>query len=483
MKITFRSLFKDMITYGAGDLLLKATAFITMPIYTRIFAPSDYGVWNNILTATALLGSILALGSDAVYARFFVEGETLQDRQMITSTWFGFLTAWSGAVVLVCLPFAGSFSRLLFTTEQYRILLMLALLTQPLWLVNAMCAQALRNRFRARLFTALNVATTLMSIGFSVLGVIVVKLGLTGVFLGPLLANLVILPVRLWTTRDLLRPVFSIRLLRDLVVFGIPVVPASLAYWVFGVSDRILLGRLSTLEQAGLYAVAHGLANVLVLVNSAFGQAWLPYAMRIHREQPQAATAFYGQAMTYILAGFGLLCVGVTAFAREALAILSTSAYYPAAIAIGPLALGVVAFSSTQVTYLGMMLTKKSQYFVLTWMAALFSIILNVIFIPRWGMLAAAWTSALSYLILTLAYLIISQRLCPVTYEKRKALTAIILVLSFTLLASQLPNPGLVAGLALKIAYCLAYLAALFAFRVLDQREWIMIRRALRGVF
>ncbi len=483
MKITFRSFFKDMMTYGVGDLILKATAFITMPIYTRFFVPSDYGVWNNVLTATSLLGSILALGSDAVYARFFIEGETLQDRQKITSTWIGFLAAWSSVVVLICLPFAGLFSRLLFKMEQYRILLVLALLTQPLWLINAMCAQVLRNQFRARLFTILNVVATLLSIAFSVLGAIVLELGLVGVFLGPLVANLVILPVRLWTIRDLLRPAFSVRLLRDLVVFGIPVVPASLAYWVFGVSDRLLLGWLSTMEQAGLYAVANGLANVLVLINGAFGQAWLPHAMRVYQKQPQMASAFYGQVMTYLLAGFGLLCVGLTAFAPEALIILSTPPYYPAAMAIGPLTLGILAFASTQVTYLGMMLAKKSRYFVLTWVAALVSVMVNVLLIPRWGMLAAAWTSALSYVILTLAYLGISQRLCPVVYEKRKTLTAIALVIGFTLLASRLPNLDLVAGLALKMIYCASYLAALFIFRVFDQREISMIRRALQGVF
>lgn len=97
--------------------------------------------------------------------------------------------------------------------------------------------------------------------------------------------------------------------------------------------------------------------------------------------------------------------------------------------------------------------------------------------------MTAAWTTALSYAVLTIAYLVISQRLCPVVYEKRKALTAITLVIGFTLLAPQLPSPGLWEGLAIKAVYCAAFPALLFAFRVFDQREEAVIRQILQKVF
>src|SRR5215216_2691172 len=111
MNSPLRQLVKDVLIYGSGDVLLRATAFITMPIYTRIFAVEDYGTLSFVLTVTGLLSGILILGGDSAYARFFFDAKTDDERQLITSSWFGFLAVWSAAVIALCLPFVGWFSR------------------------------------------------------------------------------------------------------------------------------------------------------------------------------------------------------------------------------------------------------------------------------------------------------------------------------------------------------------------------------------
>jgi O-antigen/teichoic acid export membrane protein len=476
--VKLRDLFIDIAIYGTGNILVKATAFITMPIYTRIFTPEDYGIWNFTLTAVGLLSTVLALGGDSVYLRYFFEAKTMKDHQIITSTWFGFLMAWSSGVVLVCLPFSRVFSQWSFNTDRYGILFVLSLLTAPLVLLNTMCGQALRNQFRAQLFTVLNIISVLLSIGFGVIGAVVLKLGVVGVLGGALLGAGVILPVRLWAIRELLRPVFSFKILQDLLAFGVPLVPTSLAYWVFGVSDRLLLGKLSTLDQVGLYSVANSLTSLLAFVNSAVGQAWSPHAVRVYEEEQASAPALFGRVMTYLLIGFGLLSVGFTAFAREALVIFSTPPFYPAASVIGPLAMGFVAYASIQITSSGISLTKKTHYFAIyAWPSAITNFVLNILLIPRWGMLATSWTTFISYLVLTLGYLVTSQRLLPVAYEKRKALSTIALTVGFVLAAPLLPNWGLPANLVLKSAYSMAYLALIVLARIVDQREWGALQR------
>jgi len=62
---TVRGLFRDVAVYGAGDVLLKATAFLTLPFYTRIFSPEVYGVWSYVVTLTGLLSAVLILGGDS----------------------------------------------------------------------------------------------------------------------------------------------------------------------------------------------------------------------------------------------------------------------------------------------------------------------------------------------------------------------------------------------------------------------------------
>ncbi len=63
-------------------------------------------------------------------------------------------------------------------------------------------------------------------------------------------------------------------------MFGLPLVPAAIAGWVFTVSDRIVLGKLATFRELGLYAAASSIASVLSFLLGPLGQAWSPHAVQ-----------------------------------------------------------------------------------------------------------------------------------------------------------------------------------------------------------
>jgi O-antigen/teichoic acid export membrane protein len=479
--VRFRPLLEDILTYGAGDMMTKVVSLLTLPVFTRFLTPEDYGIWTFVVTAVGLLGAFLALGGDSAFSLFFFESKDESERQLVTSTWFGFLAAWSVTVVVLCIPLTRYFSTWSFGTKQYTLIIAFSLAAAPLTLLNTMCGQALRNRFRARLFTVLNAAAIVLNVGLSLLGLVVFRLGLLGVIGGGLVAALLILPLRLWTIRDLIRPVFSTKLLKKILSFGVPLVPSSLAYWVFAVSDRMVLGKLSTLDQVGFYAIANQIVSLLGFVHGAMGQAWSPHATRIYFEERDQAPFLFGQVLTYILLGFGFLCVGLTTFAREVLAIFATPAFSPAALAIGPLALGFVAYASTNVTALGISFQKKTYYFAFcSWAAALFNLGFNILLIPRWGMMAACWTTFAAYLFLTIAYLMISQRLWPIVYEKRRNLLLFSLTFVFTVVAPLIPEIPLIFSILIKSLYVFLFLGALVVSGVLNKREWSIFSRWMR---
>jgi O-antigen/teichoic acid export membrane protein len=297
-------------------------------------------------------------------------------------------------------------------------------------------------------------------------------MGVGGALAGLLIGAVAALPVRLWTVRHMLRPIFVWARLRELLAYGIPLVPASVAYWVFASSDRFVLARMSTLDQLGIYAVANSASSVLGMVQGALGQAWIPHLVQVYEVQRAATPVFLGRMLTYLLIGFGVLCVGLTAFSHELLVILSTPPYYGAEWAIGPLALGFLAYASTNVTAAGINLEKQTRYLaVVSGLAALLNLVHNIWRVPIWGMLASAWATTLAYVFLTLAFLAISQRLLPVAFEARRSLVTLALTVAFTVGAPFLPRFGLLLGLAMKTGYCLAFAGLLVAFRVLDARE------------
>ncbi|MEO7295106.1 MAG: oligosaccharide flippase family protein [Candidatus Limnocylindria bacterium] len=480
-----RRLSRDFAVYGLGEIVVKAFSLISLPVYTRVFNPAEFGVLSYVITLGGLLGAVLVLGGDSAYARFYFEARTVERRQLITSTWIGFLALWSVVVSLCILPFAGLIADASLADRATTPLFVATLLVGPISLVNRMCSQVLRNEFRATAFTVLNVAGTVLLVGFAVTAVLGFQMGVLGVLVGTLVAELVMVPVRLWTARSMFRPRFSLAVLRQLLGFGIPLVPTSLAYWVFLTSDRLILGKLSTLEQLGLYSVANSLVSLATIAIGAFGQAWTPHAIQLYEDAREVAAVIYGRVMTYLLAGFGLLAVGLSVFGPELLMVLTGPGYQGAMSGIAPLAIAMVAMASTQITAGGITLAKRTHYLaVITWVAAVLNVALNVMLDARFGMVGAAWATAAAYISLTLMYLVTAQRLWPVTYEIRRSATLIALILAFSLGAGLLPSGFQLEIVALKAAYLVGFMAATLACRAIDGREtrevWALMVRIRR---
>jgi O-antigen/teichoic acid export membrane protein len=477
---SLRMVAKDVVAYSAGDILLRASAFITLPIYTRVLTPSDYGVWAYVTSGVTLLSVALALGGDQAYSRFYFEAKTLEDKRLLTSTWLGFLAIWSLGIVLVVLPASGYASDLAFGTRRWNVLIALILLTGPVTLLNILLGLVMRNEFKPKLFMAMNVLLSVASVGFSLLFAVGFDWGITGLAAGQLTALVLLLPPRLWYARHLLRPVFSTRLLRQILRFALPLVPASIAWWVIGFSDRIVLGRLSTLREVGLYSVANSATTVLGLFIAAVGLGWVPHALRLYEEREDEAPAFYGRMLVYLIVGFGALAVVATAFAHELLSILAGHAYLGAARAVGPLALGLVAFATIQVTGSGMTLKKRTGYLaVITGCAALLNLALNLAFVPPYGMMASAWATFISFALMTAAYFLISQRLWPIAFDGRKVVLAITIVSVFTIAVPLLPDLPTPAEVALKLLYVLTCGAVLVATGVVERREIAILAEPL----
>lgn len=482
MTAGFRTILKDFAVYGTGEVLVRAFSFITLPIYTRIFSPEEYGAFSYVLSLVGLVGAFLILGGDSAYARFYYECKDLEERRHLTVTWVGFLAAFSAVVTFaVLVPASGLVAAWSFGNSDRTPLILAAFLAIPLSTVNSMFAQVLRNEFRPTAFIALNLASIVLTV---LLGVVLVLLGMgvLGVFVGTFVASLIVLPIRTWTVRDLLRPRFSSGLLGRLLRYGLPLVPTSLAFWVFLTSDRLVLGKLSSLEQVGLYSVAVSLSGLLALANNAFASAWAPRGIQMYEEDAQTASVRFGRMMTYLLAGMGLLSIAVTAFAPELLRVLSHEEFYPAAQAVGPLAFAMIAYASVQVTAAGISLKKQTKYLALgAWLAAIVNVILNLLLDGPFGMMGAAWATTIAYVLLTLSYLVIAQSLWPVTYELRRSGTLLVLIVGFMAATNLLPTEPFALAIAAKGLFCGAFIVATFVVGALDRREARMVRSLFLG--
>ena len=363
------------------------------------------------------LTGILILGGDNAYTRFFFRCQSEEERQTLTATWFSFLALWSVVLIAVFLPFSGSISEWMLDTDQYRAAMAIGFIASPLLMMNLILSQALRNRFQAGAFTGLNVTTAVLTLSFSVFFVLAFDLGVAGALLGAATAALLMIPVRLWFIRDLLRPRFSLDFLKQLLLFGISLVPMNVAFWLFSNADRLMLARLADLEEVGFYSIAASMAAVLMLLQTAVGQSWLPHGVKVYEEDREYAAIVFKRTMIFLLAGSGFVITGFAALAQEVLFILVPPLYYRAFEAIPFLAAGFLFFTSAQVSSVGIMVRNKTIYIMLAcWFVAAVNIGLNSLLIPIMGISGAAAATGSSYVLFAASYFVISRRLWRVDY-------------------------------------------------------------------
>ena len=459
-----RKLARDVAVYGLGDILVKAIAFVQMPIYTKLllFSKAEIGLWGSAMAVVGLLAAVLAVGMDSAYALYFFEAKDEAQQRTATSTaiWFT-LGLTVPAVVLLTLN-AKSLALVFLEDAQHGWLLTVAMWLIPLQLVHTLGGQALRNQMRPRPFVLFNFLTVLFSVGA---GVTVVSMGwarVEGVLLGSLIGQLLILPARLWVIRNLLQWKLDSQLMWKMIAYGAPLVIVSLAYWVSGQSSRLVILKMRGDEESGLFSAAANLTVVLTMANGAIGQAWSPHAFKAHQTDPQQASLLFGRVLTLIMAGFGLLCVGFCAFGREGLLMLTKPIFLPAESAIVPLALAAYALATTQVTAMGISIAKRTQFLAIyAWVAAGVFIGVSALAVPRFGFVGCAWASFAANLVLTLVYLRKSQELTPVAYQWKRGLMLAGLTFLGCLASRWLPTGPLPTSLARKRGLCLAFAIAL----------------------
>ena len=475
-----KDLSKDMVIYGLFEVTVGLLAFISIPIFTRLFLPADYGILSLVTSIMAMFVIFLNLGMDNSVSRYFFEAKDDKERTVIISTGFWFVVIWSVILVIVLFFLSRQFSSLSFKSPSYAALFRLAWPAAALGTTIIYFKNIVRFYFKPWKFGIIAIAEGILVLAFTVLFVFNFAGGLFGYFLGIVLGSLLAVLIGINFIKKDLQLVFSFPVIKKLLNYGLPFVPAGIAYWIFSLSDRFMLVRLSSLEQLGLYSVAAKVTFAITLLGRIFGRAWSPHALKMYKQSP-AHKEIFGRMLIYLLFGFSYVAVSMTVFAPELLRIFTVKEYYAAAYAICPLALGLVAYGLTQITMLGINLVFKTQYIShCSWLAAIVNVALNLLLIPKYGMIGASIATMISYILLTVSYGFISQRLYPIKIDLGKLFKSLAIILSFVIFSFGInhisTNKGLIIVVFFKTTYLVLYPALFLLTGIFDKSEILHVK-------
>ena len=445
MFLKVKTLFRDLVVYGMGDVAIQIVGFLLLPLFTSILTPGDYGVLSLLVTVELVGKVIFRFGVDASFMRLYYDCGDERSRRRLASTIFLFLLVTNGAVLALALSGAPLLARHLFGREGYALALALVLVNTFISGFFFIPFHLLRIEGRSLQFSTLTFSRAACTVVLRVLFIAVIHLGVLGFILADtvvaLAFTLVLLP---WFGR-LIRLTFSREVLRDALRFGLPRVPHGLAQQVIGPGTdgyllRLFLPAPHALEKIGAYGIGATFGLTLKLFLSAFEYAWAPFYFATMKESDAKVT--FSRMTTYGVAVLVLMAAGLSAIASDLIRIMARNpGFFTGAEVVPWIAIGVTFQGIYLLTSIGLNITRHTEYYpVATGIAAVVNVGCNMLLIPRVGILGPAYSNVISYAVLALVSMAFSQRFYPIPYEwTRLARVVLAGVVAYVLARSLLP--------------------------------------------
>ncbi|MBQ8007130.1 MAG: polysaccharide biosynthesis protein [Lachnospiraceae bacterium] len=393
---------KSSIWYTIANVSIRAVAIITTPIYTGMLTTADYGrantfnSWIDVFNVFACLCVVYSIGRAKLDFpdRF---DEYMSSLQGLSSS-FGFI------LLVLAFIFRESLSGWIHYEVPLAVGLFAYLCVAPS--VEYMM-QKCRYEYRYKENILISVITCVGQVALSILLMLLFN---DRRYIGKILG--VMLPTAIMGV------VFYIRFIVKGKVFynreywtyalkiGLPMIPHALALILLAQMDRIMIKGICGDGDAGLYIFGYSFATLLMIFTNAIGQAYLPWfnetlfdGERDRIRQIQKKLVLLGCFLSF----------GFIAVSPEALMLLSISnnSYWIAKYVVPPIVLGTLAqYFYTNYVNVEIFCKKTSIIAMGSCLAALINYILNYAFIPRFGYIAAAYTTFASYIVLMLMHYI-----------------------------------------------------------------------------
>mgnify|MGYP001559657282 CR=1 FL=1 len=424
-----RGLAKETAVYGLSTVLGRMLSFLLTPLYSHLLEPADNGAMQSVYAAIAFLNVVYGLGLDTAYLRLGRKDGAARS-QAFGSAFVAVLASalsLSLGIHFFASPLAAAMGLPAELSVLVRYGAWILLIDAAMLLPYA----ELRGSHRASAYAGVKLLGIGLTLVLAYVFVRVMGLGLRGVFLANLTASL--------SSLVILSPIIASRFaapdrarLRDMLGFGAPLVLAGLGSMVVQVADRPILARFAGLSAAGIYGTCYKLGIGMMLLVGMFDQAWKPFILE-RADRPDAG-AIIARVLTYfatvsawaLLAAVFFITPLATAPLFAGKALIHPSFW--GGLDVVPVVTLAYAFNGLYFVMLApLMLDKRTgAVSAATWAGALVNLGANWLFIPRFGIMGAAWATLAAYAAMAAAVWTLgpSQRAVPYEWTRLGAVAA-----------------------------------------------------------
>lgn len=471
MKARLKSIASESVVYGLSGIISRFLTLFLVPVYTRLFTPTDYGVLSLVSSSISVLQIFVVLGLDGAAHRWFWDTTDDGDRRRSISSWAWCQLAVATVIGGVVFLLGNQLGQWIVGRRDAGIFFRLAALTLPLMTFNTVLTNWLRMQRRPWSTTFYGLGTNLLTIALTLLLAVGLRWGLTGVYAAQVIGFAIASATAVLMLRDWIAPVYvHLGRLKEMLRYALPVIPAGLGYWVVGFADRYFVQAYTNTAQVGLYSIGSSLAAGVALITGAFQQAWGPFSLSIYTQSDSRDT--YATVFLYYLWVTCAISAGLSLFAPEIIHVLATKQYAGASSVVGILALSWVMIGLTYIAATGPAIVKTTRPTGIAMVsAAMLNIALNFALVPHFGKVGSAVATLISQALTPIYLFYRSQQLYRIPYRFGAGVSIVIMTLLVIAAGTVFGDDIAWSTFALKLGLLALYLPLFFLAQLATPRQ------------
>ncbi len=457
---------------GITHILVGLSGLVFLPIITNNLSISNYGVWVQFTTSVSLLYLLGILGLPFTMVRFLAaEKDKDKIQEVFYSITFIVIIA-SLILAFVLFLFAEPLSKLLF--DGNIVVGMILPFAVFLYCLNNILINYFRTFQQIKKFSIFTILQTYINVTVVSL-LLIFNYGLTGAVLGFLLTQIILFIFTLpFIISDIGFKFPKFKNMKEYLSFGIPTIPSSLSYWVVNLSDRFVIGILLGAVFVGYYSPGYTLGNIVIMLSYPFS-LMLPAVLSKYYDENNhdGVNKVLQYSLKYYLVIAIPSVVGLSLLSKTLLYILSTPEIASNGYLVTPfVALGGL-FSGIYTIISQVLIIKKNTKIIgIIWIiAAVLNLVLNLIFVPYFGIVGAAIITLITFIISLIFTLHYSRGYFNLGVEWKFIAKAVFASLLLSLIII-LVNPTGILSTLIVIGICIpVYLASLWILKGFEKKE------------
>lgn len=403
---------KHSKNYFLANIATKAVAVISIPIFTRLLTQADYGIVAVFNAYVGIFLVVLSLNAHASVGRYYYEksddfGEFIGTSLIFVGIVFG-LTVFIFALLYRQI---GNLIQLPGLLPIYLILVCLFAILSAVYL------QILVPQKKSKEAAIIKTVKGYTLTGTAILFVCLLE---ENKYLGRIWANLLISFIFsiyfMMKIRRYWKFSFKSSHLKYIANYSFPLIPYSLSGVILAQFDRIMINSTLDATSTGLYSLGYNIGMLLLITIESTRQALVPDFFKfLDNKEYRRLDALVKRVFSIVT----VAALGLVLFAREMGIILADEKFHPGLGVVPVVVIGYVFYGMFTVYSRYIHYEKRTTYLsIVVLVGGILNIILNALFIPRYGYIAAAYTTLASYFILFLlawvvARMVFSQGITP----------------------------------------------------------------------